>query len=394
MSVAVSSRNPAKDQVAIASAATTGFTAANTKRSQLSYAAEACVAALRAAGLTAADVDGIIGSANPGAPDLQQALGIPAVTYFANPTIPFVNQLAAAVGAVHSGLCNVALVYHASYRLPWNTGSAWKDPFRRGGMAGGATAAIPESVFGSPGYTAWASRYLYEFGGSREDFGLVAINDRSNAMRNPGAALREPLTMEGYLGAQMIRYPLCMLDMDVAVDGGDAFVVTTTERARDMPLKPVLINAVTLGMTGTPSESQTPSLREHGQQVVVESLKARGDFWIDDCDVYFPYDGFSIITLNWFENAGYCGPGEAGDFLRKHWDTATNRVLINGRVPVNPHGGSLSEGASQGSGHLREAVHQLQGLAGERQVAGARRAIVTAGGFFFNAQGATLRTED
>ena len=69
-------------------------------------------------------------------------------------------------------------------------------------------------------------------------------------------------------------------------------------------------------------------------------------------------------------------------------------MLINGRVPVNPHGGSLSEGASQGSGHLREAVHQLQGLAGERQVAGARRAIVTAGGFFFNAQGATLRTED
>ena len=392
--MSISSRNPAKDQVAIASAATTGFFATNTERSQLSYAVEACVGALRSAGLTAADVDGIIGSSSPSAPELQQALGIPTVTYFANPSIPFGNQLAAAVAAVHSGLCNVALAYHASYRLPWNTGSAWKDPFRRGGMTGGASAAIPESVFGSVGYTAWASRYLYEFGGSREDLGLVAINDRSNAARNPGAALREPLTMDDYLDARMIRYPLCMLDMDIAVDGGDAFVVTTPERARDMPLKPVLINAVTLGMTGTPSEAQTPSLRNHGQHVVVESLKARGDFWIDDCDVYFPYDGFSIITLNWFENAGYCGPGEAGDFLRQHWDTATNRVLINGRVPVNPHGGSLSEGASQGSGHLREAVHQLQGLAGERQVAGAKRAIVTAGGFFFNAQGATLRVDD
>jgi acetyl-CoA acetyltransferase len=392
--MSISSRNPAKDQVAIASAATSGFTAANTDRSQLSYAVQTCVAALRAAGLSAGDVDGIIGSASPTAPELQQALGIPAVTYFANPPIPIVNQLAAAVAAVHSGLCNVALVYHASYRLPWNTGSAWKDPLRRGGMAGGASAGIPESVFGSVGYTAWASRYLYEFRGTREDLGLVAINDRSNAARNPGAAIREPLTMEGYLCARMIRDPLCMLDMDIAVDGADAFVVTTTERARDMPLPPVLINAATLGMTGKPSETQTPSLREHGQQVVVESLKARGDFWIDDCDVYFPYDGFSIITLNWFENAGYCGPGEAGDFLRQHWDHATNRVLINGRVPVNPHGGSLSEGASQGSGHLREAVHQLQGLAGERQVPGARRAIVTAGGFFFNAQGATLRTDD
>ena len=72
----------------------------------------------------------------------------------------------------------------------------------------------------------------------------------------------------------------------------------------------------------------------------------------------------------------------------------TNRVLINGCVPVNPHGGSLSEGATQGSGHIREAVHQIQGLAGDRQVEGAKRAIVTAGGFFFNAQGCTLRADD
>lgn len=392
--MSVSSRNPAKDQVAIASASTTGFAATNTNRSQLSYAAEACVGALRAAGLKASDVDGIIGSSSPSAPELQQALGIPAITYFANPPIPIVNQLAAAVAAVHSGLCNVALVYHAAYRLPWNTGSAWKDPFRRGNTMGAAGGGAAESVFGAVGYTAWASRYFHEFGGTREDLGLVAINDRSNAARNPAAALREPLTMDDYLGARMIRYPLCMLDMDVAVDGGDAFVVTTPERARDMPLPPVLVNAVTLGMTNKSNEAQTPSLREHGQHVVVESLKARGDFWIDDCDVYFPYDGFSIITLNWFENAGYCGPGEAGDFLRQHWDKESNSVLIDGRIPVNPHGGSLSEGASQGSGHIREAVHQLQGLAGERQVPDAKRAIVTAGGFFFNAQGCTLRVDD
>ena len=389
----VSSRNPARDLVAIASAATTGFSAKNTERTQLSYAVEACVAALRAAGLTASDVDGIVGSSSPAAPELQQALGIPAVTYFANPPIPIVNQLATAVAAVHSGLCNVALVYHASYRLPWNTGSAIKDPFRRSSMISGS-GAVPESVFGAVGYTAWASRYLYEFGGTREDFGLVALNARSNAARNPGAAMRAPLTMDGYLAARMIRTPLCMLDMDIAVDGADAFVVTTTERARDMALTPVLVNAATLGMTGKCNEAQTPSLRDNGQHVVVESLKARGDFWIDDCDVYFPYDGFSIITLNWFENAGFCGPGEAGDFLRQHWDAATNRVLIDGRVPVNPHGGSLAEGASQGSGHLREAVHQLQGLAGERQVANARRAVVTAGGFFFNAQGCLLHTEN
>jgi acetyl-CoA acetyltransferase len=138
-------------------------------------------------------------------------------------------------------------------------------------------------------------------------------------------------------------------------------------------------------------EDQSPSLRRHGQHVVVEALRARSDFWIDACDVYFPYDGFSIIALNWFENAGWCDPGEAGAFLRDNWDPATNRVLIGGRVPVNPHGGALSEGGTQGSGHVREAVLQLQGRAGERQVPGAATAIVTAGGFFFNAQGVTLR---
>ena len=84
---------------------------------------------------------------------------------------------------------------------------------------------------------------------------------------------------------------------------------------------------------------------------------------------------------------------EAGAFLEANWDAERNRILIDGRIPVNPHGGALSEGGTQGSGHLREAVHQLQGLAGPRQVAGAHTALITAGGFFFNAQGAALRTD-
>ena len=180
--------------------------------------------------------------------------------------------------------------------------------------------------------------------------------------------------------------------MDVPVDGADAFVITTTERARDMPHEPVLIHAATLGQIDKNAEDQTPSLARHGQHVVIEALKARSDFWIDDVDVYFPYDGFTIITLNWIENAGFCGPGEAGAFLAEHWDAAANRVLIDGRVPMNPHGGALSEGGTQGSGHIREAVHQLQGRAGARQVDGAKTALVTAGGFFFNAQGLMLRT--
>jgi acetyl-CoA acetyltransferase len=379
-----------KNRVAFAAAATTGFTAKNTERSQASYAAEACIAALAACGLRREDVDGLCGS-SPSAPEMQSILGLPEITWFANPMIPFINHIAAASAAVDAGLCEVALVYHGAYRLPWNTSASLRDPFRTTGSGLGANPG-PDSVNGSVGYTAWASRYLHEYGVPREHLGLVAINDRANAGRNPIAAMREPLTIDDYLAARIVRWPLCLLDMDVAVDGGDAFVITTAERAADLALPPVLINAVTLGMTARNEEDQIEGLRHHGQQVVVEALRAKSDFWIDGADLYFPYDGFSIIALNWIENVGYCKPGEAGDFLREHWDAASNSVRIDGRVPINPHGGSLSEGATQGSGHVREAIHQLQGLAGERQVEGARTALLTPGGFFFNAQGLTLVT--
>jgi acetyl-CoA acetyltransferase len=380
-----------KDRVAFAGASTTGFIARNSGRSQAALAAEACIAVLRATGLSAADVDGICGS-SPAAPVVQSMLGIPEITWFANPSIPFVNQVVAAAAAVHAGLCEIVLAYHVAYRLPWNTRSSLADPFRRGTGPSGPAAA-PESIANAVGYAAWASRYIHEYGVPREHFGAVAINDRSNAAHNTAAAMRDPLTMDDYLGARMVRWPLCLLDMDLAVDGADAFVLTTAERARDLPLPPVLINAATLGMIDKNEEDQAPSLRHHGQQVVVKALKAKSDFWIDDVDVYFPYDGFTVITLNWIENAGWCGPGEAGDFIASHWDPEGGRVLIDGRIPVNPHGGALSEGATQGSGHIREAVHQLQGLAGPRQVQGAQRAIVTSGGFFFNAQGVTLRRD-
>jgi acetyl-CoA acetyltransferase len=382
-------RNTMKNRVAISAAATTGFVAKNSGRTQTSLAAQAAIDAIRAAGLTKDDIDGLCGSW-PSSAELQSALGLPRLTWSGNPMIPLVDHVATAAAAVHAGLCDTVLVYHAAYRASWNTGSALKDPFRRIATPLVAPPPGPETIEGGVGYTAWASRYVHEYGSKREDFGIVALNARANASRNPAAAMRTPLTMADYLDARMIREPLCLYDMDVAVDGADAFIVTTTERARDLALPPVLINAAVLGQVAPNEEDQTGSLRAHGQQVVVDTLKAKSDFWIDDIDVYFPYDGFTPITLNWFENVGWCKPGEAGDFLRQHWDSTEGRVLIDGAIPVNPHGGSLSEGATQGSGHIREAVHQLQGLAGDRQVPNAQRALITAGGFFFNAQGLTL----
>jgi acetyl-CoA acetyltransferase len=244
------------------------------------------------------------------------------------------------------------------------------------------------------GYTAWASRYLYEYGVTREAWARIAVNGRTNSLRNPLAAIDTPLTLDDYYEARMIRDPLCMLDMDLPADGADAFVLTTAERAKSLPHTPVLVHATATGMVGENTEDQLVSLQRHGQHVVVEQLKAKGDFWIDEVDLFYPYDGFTIITTGWIENTGYCAPGKAGEFLREHWVEDEHRVMIDGKVPINTHGGGLSEGATRGTGHIREAVTQLRGEAGERQVDGARTALVTPGGFFFNSQGALLRAAD
>ena len=111
-------------------------------------------------------------------------------------------------------------------------------------------------------------RYLHDYGYGRETLGCIALNSRTNAAANPNAVFREPMTMADYLDGRMVRDPLCVYDMDVPIDGADAFVVTTTERARDLPQPPVLVHAATLGHTDYGSEEQLRDL-DHAGQVVV-----------------------------------------------------------------------------------------------------------------------------
>jgi acetyl-CoA acetyltransferase len=199
--------------------------------------------------------------------------------------------------------------------------------------------------------------------------------------------------MEEYLGARMIREPLNMLDMDVPVDGADAIVVTTADRARDLPHVPVLIHAATLGRTQHPYADQLASYTDSGKEVVADALWAKSEIQLDGIDIFFPYDGFSNIGVSWFEAIGYCKAGEAADYLAAQWDADEHRLRLGGRVLVNTHGGSLSEGGTQGAGHVRESIEQLRGTAGERTVAGARTALVTPGGFLWNAAGLVLRRD-
>ncbi len=387
-------RNPARDEVAFAGVGTTPYVRDAGGRSAAALACDAARSAIEDAGIDRIEIDGICGSSVPTV-TVQAALGLPSVTWWSNSSLPFSLLVIEAMNAVYSGACTTALVYHASLRGAGASASAAADPFRIHNASdshGHNVHMAAESPSGTFGYSAWAQRYLDEYRTGRETFGMIAVNGRTNAGGNPHALFRTPLTMDDYLGARMIREPLCVLDMDPPVDAADAFIITTAERARDLPHRPVALHAASSGRTDRPYADQLESYTRSGKEVVAQRLWAKSELALSDVDVFFPYDGFSIMAVSWIEAVGYCQSGEAGPFLSKHWSAEEDRVLIDGRVPINTHGGSLSEGATQGAGHFREAVNQLRGEAGPRQVPAAQVALVTPGGFLWNATGFVLRS--
>ncbi|WP_211330406.1 thiolase family protein [Prauserella muralis] len=329
----------------------------------------------------------------PGATEMVAMLRLPNVTYFGDGNPVIVSPLLDAMHAIYSGTCDTVLLYHYNYRTPFSSRRAADDPFRR--HIRGYDNLPPENARNAAAYAAWASRYLHENSIDREHLGRVAVNSRTNARSNPLAAMRSPLTLDEYLAARLVREPLGMLDMDLPVDGAEAFILTTSEHARDLPHTPVLVHTAAEGLVDTASdEEQLASLAHHGQDIVVRQLRARSQRSLNDVDVAYVYDGFTFITLSWFEKLGWCAPGEAGPFLDHAWHDEQQRLLVDGRVPVNPQGGMLSEGGTQGAGFVRDAVHQLRGTAGDRQIDDPRTALLAIGGFFYNSQGAVLIRDD
>lgn len=390
-------RYPARDQVAIVGVGTTPFSR-DSGRSELSLVVEACQNAIKDAGLTRDDIDGLSGDIFRNE-IVQSALGIPETGWSVSCLTPFNIQMTNAMMAVASGVCDTVLVHHSMYRTPMLSASAAKDPFRKRAGTFIRTrrpqSHWPDSIAGEASvYASWARKYFDNYKARPEHLGYIAVNARSNAQMNDHAAVRDSLTIDDYLSAPVLWDPLRMLDMEFPVDGADAFVVTTAGRARDLPHRPVLIHAAVAGQTDRTAEENLRDVDHSSQEVVSRRLWDVSELTIVDVDVYYPFDGFTITTLKWFEDIGYCGRGEAGHFLDDHWDAASGRLVINGRIPVNSHGGNMSEGASQGSGHIREAVQQLRGDAGQRQVQGARVALATLGGFFFTPGGLILRAEE
>lgn len=339
----------------------------------------ACLDALGDAGLRPADVDAVVEYQfggrhdSPTAAAAQRLLGIENLVMFNDVLGSGPSGLAAALDAtmaIASGACETALVYRCITREAGHSGALQAGPTQAEGPAqflapygygGGIMMSIAMKM----------RRRMATLGGRQEDFGQIALNARRWAGDNERAVLREPITMDDYLSSRPITEPLRLLDCDYPVNGACAVVLTTAERARDLPKPPVVVDAMAYGTGSRPDWLFADDFVFGGTLAAAQRLWSRSSLRPEDVDVAELYDGFTHITVSWLEALGFCGLGEFGD-----WVDGGRRIGPGGDLPVNTHGGQLTEGRLHGLAFLTEAVLQLRGECGDRQVPDARVAVV------------------
>jgi acetyl-CoA acetyltransferase len=361
-------------------------------RSPLNLTLDAIFEALADAGLEDGDIDGLSSwpgvSATPGmAPvslrEVKESLNLKLNWFAASPEAP--GQLSAVMNAamaVASGQARHVLCFRTLSQYSEQVkarsrispgGSERRGAARVEGLMSwirpfnGLSAAHPLALV--------ATRHMHEFGTTREQLGAIAVNGRNNAMLNPRALYRDPLTLDDYMSARMITEPLCLYDCDAPIDGSTVIIVSSLEAARDLR-KPLLrIEAMSGALHGRNSWDQFEDLTGMAATDAGRHLWERTDLKPADVDIANLYDGFSILTLIWLESLGFCAKGEGGAFVQ-----GGLRIARNGPLPLNTGGGQLSAGRLHGFGLLWETCIQLWGEGGERQVPGKPQVGITAAG--------------
>lgn len=350
----------------------------------LSLTVQACEAAVADAGLTFAEIDGLStypgggnlgGFGEGGVTALEAALGIRPTWHNGGiETFGPGGSVIAAMLAVAGGLARHVLCFRTLWEATFNElMKQGKIAPSMGRMAGwmfpfGATSAAHTLAMN-------AQRHFHRYGTTKETLGWIALNQRSNAELNPTAVYRSPMTMDDYLNARPITTPFGLYDCDVPCDGAIAVIVSAANAARDLAKPPVLVEAVGTQISERIDWDQ--STLTHEPQVLGQAAHVwtRTSLRPEDVDVAELYDGFTMNCLSWIEALGFCEIGGAKDFL----DGGKN-IARDGLLPLNTHGGQLSHGRTHGMGLIHEAVTQLRGEAGDRQVADARVGVVSSGG--------------
>lgn len=211
----------------------------------------------------------------------------------------------------------------------------------------------------------FARRHMIEYGTTSAQFGAVAVAMRKHAQRNPAALMHADMTLEDHQSSRMIADPLRLLDCCIESDGACAVIVTTIDRARDGRSEPVVIHAgAQASGPGGSAEIFRPELIPSEAQHCAVDLWSRTDLKPKDIDAVMVYDHFTPFVIMALESFGFCKPGEGGPFVEN------GRIEIDGELPVNTHGGNLSEAYLQGLSHVVEAVRQIRGSS-TNQVSGA-----------------------
>ncbi|MDX2728970.1 MULTISPECIES: lipid-transfer protein [unclassified Streptomyces] len=346
-------------------------------RSELKLAVEAVRAALDDAGLTPADVDGLVTFTMDTSPEIAvaQAVGMGELSFFSRihygggAACATVQQAALAVA---SGVADVVVCYRAFNERSgrrFGSGVQHREPTAEGTALGWN---LPFGLLTPASWVAMAAqRYLHTYNLTPEAFGHVAVTDRRHAARNPAAYFYEnPITLADHAASRWIVEPLRLLDCCQETDGGQAIVVTGAERARDLPRPPAVIVAAAQG-AGRAQEQMTSFYRDGmtglpEMDVVARQLWRTSGLAPADIDVGILYDHFTPFVLMQLEEFGFCGPGEAADFV------------ADDALPLNTHGGQLGEAYLHGMNGIAEAVRQIRGTS-VNQIPGAARTLVTAG---------------
>lgn len=365
-----------------AAAAGVGYTTLSkaSGRSVLDLATEATRSAAADAGLPLSEVDGVVSFSvlndSVSSESVATTLALPQLRFVMDfqqggQSPSFMIQQAAM--AVAQGYAENVLVFRAlNGRSGIRVGS--------GAFAGGAAQyRYPIGYNAYLMYIAmWARRYLYETGAGAQDLAAVAIAQREFAVRNERAILRKPLDMDGYLASPWVAEPFRAADCTSEVDGACAILVTSLERARDLQHPPAVI------ASGVYRAGARPGL-DIGDQLLYDDytrnftdllrdeLYGRAGITADDVDFAEIYDCFTSVVLMGLEGLGFCGRGEAGDFIR------SGATGLDGKLPVNTHGGLLAEGYLHGMNTVTEAVLQIQGRCGDRQAPRHEVGVVTSG---------------
>ncbi len=258
-------------------------------------------------------------------------------------------------------------------------------------MSGGQTARdyyFPYGLTAPPQWFSFLARlHMNEFGTRSEHLGAVALACRTHAQLNPGAVMRgKPITMADYLASPMISDPYRLLDCSLEADGAAALVVTTAERARDLARAPVYIVGVGQGQPYPADDLVTrDDMFRLGITAAAPRAFAMAGIVPGDLDFAQVYDPFTFQVIQQIEEMGFCERGEGGPWVEG------GRIELGGELPVNTHGGLLSEAHVLGMNHFTEAVHQLRGDAGARQVQDAELGVVTGFGDFGDGSVVVLR---